>query len=431
MKKIASLLAVLSISTACIYPFQPDFENEEILDDILVVDGNILIGEVSTVRISFMTDMWPKKTDPEAIPGGGWVLYTRASSPENSPVIHIVPEYAKNITVWAEDDGGGKYEGTLDMEALEATYTTGSYVPGLPYTIPTEDAPTDRSYRVCVRVGDLLYTSDWIKPLAPPVLKKISFKASKPNEKADVTVAVTLDGGPDATGYVLLSYDETWQFHATWYPNFEYDPNRNIVSERRTTWEHYWCWKSVDPGTQLPVDFSGMASSTLKDYPFHSFSRYDNRNHKRYSIRVKARTIDKDTYLYLRRLEENTDIGGNLFSPNPGEIVGNLRCETEPDRMVLGFVTVARLATMRAYIGSSYYISRVLSPYELAYPRALAQGQGDLGWPEYYRMGYMPVEENSLPDPDPNFGPYGWASAECYDCIAAGGTQERPDFWEE
>ena len=43
MKKIATLLAVLSLATACIYPFQPDFENEDVLGDILVVDGNILI----------------------------------------------------------------------------------------------------------------------------------------------------------------------------------------------------------------------------------------------------------------------------------------------------------------------------------------------------------------------------------------------------
>ena len=66
MKKIATLLAVLSLATACIYPFQPDFENEDVLGDILVVDGNILIGEESTVRISFMANMWPKKVDPAA-----------------------------------------------------------------------------------------------------------------------------------------------------------------------------------------------------------------------------------------------------------------------------------------------------------------------------------------------------------------------------
>ena len=423
MKKIAPLLAVLSLATACVYPFQPDFENENVLDDILVVDGNILIGEVSTVRISFMSNMWPKKVDPAA----GLLAETRASSPEKATV-WIVPEYAKDITAWAEDDGGKKYEAILDTESLFATYAGSSYVPGLPYTISTEEAPAERSYRLCVQVKDQLYTSDWVKPMAPPVLKKVSFKSSK----SDVTVCATLDGGADATGYVLLTFDETWRFHAERYPNYDYDPNTNSVSERvYPPWDRYWCWMSSDEGTQVPVDYTGMTSSSLKEYPIHHFSRYDNRNHQRYSIRVKARTINKDTYLYLSHLEENSQAGGNLFSPNPGEVAGNLRCETDPERMVLGFVTVARSTSLRAFLDSRYLLSRVLSPYELAYPLQWGQGEENPGWPEYYRMGYMPVEPNELPDPDPNFGPFGWASAPCYDCIAAGGTQEKPDFWDD
>ena len=423
MKKIATLLAVLSLATACIYPFQPDFENENVLDDILVVDGNILIGEESTVRISFMTNMWPKKVDPAGILGSD----TRASSPEKATTYYIVPEYAKNVTVWAEDDGGDKYEATLDEKSLYSSYASNSYVPGLPYTISTEDAPADRTYRLCVRVKDLLYTSDWVKPMAPPVLKKVTFKSSK----TDVTVCATLDGGADATGYVLITFDETWRFHAERYPYFEYNPDANMVTERLFTWERYWCWMSSDQGTQVPVDYTGMSTSSLKEYPIHHFSRYDNRNHQRYSVLVKARTIDKDTYLYLSHLEENSQAGGNLFSPNPGEVAGNLRCETDPERMVLGFVTVGRSTSMRAYLDGRYLLSRALSPYELAYPQQWGQGEENPGWPEYYRMGYMPTEENSLPDPDPNFGPYGWASGPCYDCIAAGGTQEKPDFWDD
>ena len=101
MKKIVSLLAVLSLATACIYPFQPDFENEDLPDDVLVVDGNLQIGEQSTVRVSFMQNMWPKKTDQWGVP----VYLTKASSPDKSTVYYVVPEYASTITVWAEDDG--------------------------------------------------------------------------------------------------------------------------------------------------------------------------------------------------------------------------------------------------------------------------------------------------------------------------------------
>ena len=416
MKKILSLLAVLSLATACIYPYQPDLEDAP--EGVLVVDGNLVIGEKSTVSIGFMSSLWPKNNEQGS--GGNIVYYTRASSDGR-------------IHVWAEDDAGGTYDGvpyTGGPMGFESSYSYYYSYVNLPYTIDLENAPTDRSYRVCVSAGNYDYTSDWIKPLAPPVIKKITFKASKPSDKADVTVCVTLDSGPDATGYVLLSFEETWRFHADYYPNYEYDRRTNTVSDRITPWTRYWCWKHVDNNRVFPVDYTGMTSSTLKDYPFHSFSRYDNRNHQRYSILLKARTVDKQTYQYLSHLEESSESGDNLFSPNPGEIAGNLRCENDPDQMVLGYVTVAQSASMRVYNNSQYLISQYLSPYSLAYPPQWPKFDGGPWFGEFYDMGYMPLIENTLPESDADFGPYGWGAPYCYDCIAAGGFQTQPDFWE-
>ena len=410
MKKSLSIIAVLALATACIYPFQPDLE--EAPEGVLAVDGSIMIGEPSIVRVGSMFSLIPKKTDPSSAPGG----YYYASSLEHGLEVQ---------RVWAEDNAGVVYEGTYSPINFDGNYTM------LPYSIPTEKAPNNRSYRVCIQANGDLYSSDWIKPLAPPVLRKITFKASKQTEKAEVTVAVTLDGGEDATGYVLLSFDETWKFHADWYPNYDYDPDSNTVSERLTVWDRYWCWKHVDSQTQVPVDITGMTGSTLKDYPLHSFSRYDNRNHDRYCIRVKARTIDKSTYLYLRHLEESTQSGDNLFTPNPGEISGNLRCETDPDRMVLGYVTVAIASSLRTFKNSQYLLTRPTDLYSLSYPDAVPQMPGQYSWIDYYQMGYLPLVSNTLPPSNPPLGPYGWGRSQCYDCIAAGGTQVKPDFWDE
>lgn len=405
MKKILSIIAVLACATACIYPYRPDLEDAP--EGILVVDGNLVIGEKSTVQIGTMMSLWPKQTEED----------------QNMPGFYYARDiywagYGPSVQrIWAEDDAGGVYEGTLDNDEW-VTYTM------VPYSISLENAPANRQYRLCVQSSDLLYTSDWTRPLAAPVIKNITFKA----DKSDVRVNVTLDGGPDDTGYVLLSFDETWRFHTDYYPNYEYDPVTNSVFERVTNWDRWWCWKTMNSVRIEPVDYTGMSSSTLKDYTVQTFSRYDGRNHQRYSIRVKARTIDKQTYQFLSHLEESAESGDNLFTPNPGEITGNLRCEDEPDRMVLGYVTVALSTSKRVYMDSRYLLTRPLSPYSLVYP--LATGNGGT-WAEFYQMGYMPLIENTLPDPDPNYGPYGWGWPSCYDCVAAGGTLERPDFWED
>ena len=409
MRKILSIIAVLACATACIYPYQPDLD--EAPEGVLVVDGNLLIGETSTVQIGSMSSLWPKKNE------GGDIYYYAGLS--GSYYFDRSGVYVERV--WAEDDAGGVYEGKFDPE-YAGHYTM------TPYSIPTENAPTDRKYRLCILADGLQYVSDWTQPLAAPVIKNVAFNADDKN----VNVLVTLDGGPEATGYVLFSYDEAWRFHAEWYPYYMYDSDSNTVSERYFTWDRYWCWMTNNPGTQIPVDYSVMTTAEVRDYPVHVFSRYDNRNHQRYSILVKARTIDKDTYKFLSHLEESSQSGDNLFTPNPGEIAGNLRCETEPDRMVLGFVTVGGSTSFRAYNDSRFLLNRHPNPSSLSYPLAGGNRDGRFGWQDYYSWGYMPLIENTKIDYDPEKeGKYGWGPANCYDCIAAGGKLDAPDFWEE
>ena len=86
---------------------------------------------------------------------------------------------------------------------------------------------------------------------------------------------------------------------------------------------------------------------------------------------------------------------------------------------------------MRVYNGSQYLLSKYLSPYDLAYPPQWPKIAGGTCFKDFYEMGYMPLIENNLPESDADLGPYGWGPAYCYDCFAAGGTQTRPDFWED
>ncbi len=404
MKKSMLLCTVLALATACIYPYHPDLE--EAPQGVLVVEGSLMLGEPSMVQIGLMSSLWTDKNDSAPSPGG--YLYSTGQ-----------PDMA--IRVWAEDSAGDIYEGKI------AESGWGHLM--VPYLLPTENAPADREYRVCVQMDGAQYSSDWIKPLTPPVIKKINFRATL----NDVQVQVSVDGGPDATGYLLLSFDETWRFHTEYFLNYDYDLRTNSVSEYRLTpWDRYWCFRTLDQGLQVPVDYSDLSIDGVNNYPLHSFSRYDDRNHRRYSIRVKARTIDKRTYDYLRHLEESTDAGDDLFTPNPGEVQGNIRCETDPNRRVLGYVTVSTSSTRRAYLGSQYLLTKTRNPYDLRYPLQNGNLIGENSWRDYYNKGYMPLIPNTLPNSDPEEeGPYGWGEARCYDCFAAGGTQDVPDFWEE
>ena len=266
------------------------------------------------------------------------------------------------------------------------------------------------------------YVSDWTDIAAPPVIREIDFSA----DEERVSVNVSVDAGAETTGYFLLSFDETWEFHADYTPSYIVSviPGTDRVSivEDFPDYSKYWCWNSSDNHQLFPVDYTAMSDSGITSWPIFRFSRKDNRNHKRYCVNIKARTLSKETYRFLKNLENNTTGGDNLFTPTPGEIAGNLRCESDPERTVLGYVLFSRTTSKRAWLDSRYL--RTSRPHTLLYPT-------EEHFLEYYNNGYLPLEE-LLPElREEGKGPYGWGPRYCYDCTAAGGTQEKPDFWDD
>jgi hypothetical protein len=401
MKKYLSILALCLGVTACIYPYTPELD--EAPEGVLAVDANISIGELSTVRLGTLISLYPSAD------------YKRPDLSDSK--------------VWVEDDAGGNYPGKIGSpyygdnpyydgySALISSY----YDPSNPvYYIPTEDAPGDRRYRLCIEALGATYTSDWTDLGEPPVIQDIQFLADEEN----VTVGVTLEGGSDATGYALLSFDETWRFHVDYIPMYTVTPlggDSFRITETGPDDSKYWCWKTQDNRRAFPVDYTSMTTDGVTNWPLQRFPRSDNRNHKRYTINVKARTISKSTYRFLKNLEDTSSGGDNLFSPTPGEIASNLHCESEPDRMVLGYVIFSKSVSKRAWMDNRFHKGRH-NYYTLFYLL-----------PEYYKIyyeaGYTVLDKTD--NPREGEGEYGWGPAQCYDCTAAGGTLTRPVYWED
>ena len=398
MRKILSILAAGLCAAACIYPFTPDLEDAP--EGVLTVDGNISIGDVSTVRLGTLISM---RGD----------YYS-----DNDMAIRDL----RNAKVWVEDDAGGTYPGVPE-NSFDPMYADFYMAFNPVFSINTENAPADRSYRLCVEALGGFYTSDWGKPSSAPVIRSIDFLCAE--EDREVTVAVSVDGGDDGTGYLQLSFDETWEFHAEWPLSYIVDPETlEITPGYIPAYENYWCWASSDNQRIYPVDYSGMDGG-LTAWPLWRFARTDSRNHRRYCIRVKAKSLTQESYRFLKALEDNTTGGDNLFTPNPGEIAGNLRCESHPERTVLGYVTFGRVSWKRAFLDNRYQKYRHLNNRDLLF-------LVEKDYRDFYNRGYLPLVENTNENRDPELeGPYGWGAPRCYDCVAAGGTKTKPDFWDE
>jgi len=377
MKKSLYLIAAAFCAASCVYPFKTELISDA--SHTLVVDGNIMVGGTSTIQLSYVLPL--ERNAAEKVRGYAWI----------------------------EDDKGNRYypEGSASQRS-DLLY------------IPTDSPQAMRasSFRAVVEADGETYTSEWTTPKAAPRLVNLHFDA----DEQDVIVLADLETGQENLEYIGFLYEETWEFHADFVCEFDIFPEQFwLIEERKEPYPYYWCYKTNDPKQIMLADISHMAAGSIKDVPVIRFPRGDKRNLRKYSILVKAFALTDEAYRYNKQLQEVSDQGGDLFTPDPGYVEGNLECISNPEKEVMGLVLSARVSTRRAFLDSRY------SQYRTPYEGYLGEVRWD-DYPEfYYGMNYRPVKMVHS-----DLGDYlGWGPIRCFDCIADGGTQEKPDFWED
>lgn len=369
MKKFC-LLSTLLLLTACVYPFSVELEDIE--ESSLVVDANILIGNTSTVKLSYLQ---PVEVGQRSTVG------VRVSA-----------------DVFLEDEAGSIYR-------AYDNYGT--------YTIPEFNPSGSGKYRLNIVHEGKTYRSEWVEPVEPPILTDVSIRADNDN----VFLELSLEDTGSGSGYAAAVLEEIWNFHADYVLNLGFDPESGAVFTLMDPDDsRFWCWRKKVSEAQSIIDYSEM-DGKVEAYTLSRFSRSDGRNHREYYAKVKLWNLTKEQYEYRKMLEENASIGGNLFSPEPGEVRGNIYCESVPEEKVFGYVNISRVVTREISMDGRYLIYKG--------PSVKLMEVSPEDYMTRYNMGYFPIdymvssEGQDVP---------GWGLARCYDCVAAGGTLEKPDF---
>ena len=376
MKKWMLLLMVAAGLSSCIYPYTPDIQDHP--ESTLVVDGHILVGGLSTIRLGYLSSIDRSNTKvPKAI-------------------------------AWIEDDLGNKYT------------VPGESAPASSFDIPIEAAAAGaQQFRAVVEADGETYASAWITPDPAPRITGIHFTADEHN----VHVLVDLEPGVDQSGYAGFLLEETWEFHSDVYPLIFLDEETWEYYQPDGTWEYpfYWCFRSAKPEGAILLDYTTLSGEVIRDVPVRSFLRSDPRNHKRYSILVKGFALSKEAYDYNKQTQEISEVGGDLFSTDPGALKGNLVCETHPEKEVMGYVLAGYVSSRRAFLANIYQL-----PYLPTIDYVTVPEEEILIY--YYDYNFRPVKKMTFADGVTDIG---WAHHRCINCLEAGGTQERPDFWDD
>lgn len=382
----AALIALTAVS--CVYPFTPDPEDGS---GALVIEGDILLGDYTVVKLSH-------------------------TAPVNAPKLSDDPPHGK---VWVEDDSGVDYQGVADAT------TTGKYL------VDTRNADPGRRYRLhVVRLDDNReYVSEWGEAPVVPEIDSLSYIKDFDRSRLNVALSMHSRGG----SFFKWKYVENWEFHAIYHAELKYNPpQQNIYWGNVGDGEivgmpypgTYYCYGHEESSEIMIFSTEKQTDDRFVDLEFRPINRDDVKISYIYHIDVYLEPLSADAYKYWETVKSNSEYNGNLFAPNPSELVGNIRCVQDPDELVMGYISVAQMAHKDLVIRHSdarFY--KDSAPYEE--PVVVSRGQ----WRQYYNEGYLPYSYYEVPG---DLSQTNWAKARCVDCKRMGkgkAVYERPDDW--
>lgn len=369
---------------SCVYPFSPELPQEE---RKLVVEGDIILGDYTNVKLSYMAYLDERDYEP----------------------VH-------ESTVMVQDSEGNEYQ---------AFY---SFTSGI-YTIDTRQPKSlSAQYRLYVKLRDgREYASEWQTPRKGPEIDSIT------HELDDVGFSVRFNlslHSNDGEQYFRWSFDEDWEYRvyyrADYYyvpptPDDEEHPYGQILPYGQGEGTRY-CWKKGSSTALMLTTTKELSSDTVTEKNFYRINRDNQKFMILYSMNLKAESLSEDAYNYWHNMSTNSENVGNLFAPIPSEMRGNIYSLSDPDELVLGFINVSTVSQQRIFVDNEktkYYtvpwkleddeVSRVINPedwrseyYSKYKMRPIAKGEGDT----YY-----------------------WSQIQCVDCRYLGGTKDKPSFW--
>jgi hypothetical protein len=292
---------------------------------------------------------------------------------------------------------------------------------------------TTLKYRLRINTNNKEYISDYVKVNSNPPIDSLSW-----NRTADgVQVRVNTHDPQNNAKYFQWEYFETWEFHSEYAPNTKYGDNDPYFVDffdhgHSFDSSRYKCW-------QFDTSKDIILGSTIK-YAIDSISNaltvIEPKSWKLsvlYSINVLQYAFTKDGYDFLQKMKKNTEQLGSIFDAQPSDLQGNIHCTSNPDEIVVGYISCCPIREKRTFIRNSdlpgwNYTTNCFLKIQINDPDTIRI----YNYPPTGNIPFiLPVgvfERSSLPPPDGSIISFTEAERKCVDCTVLG-TSKKPPFW--
>ena len=269
-------------------------------------------------------------------------------------------------------------------------------------------------YRLRIRtIDNKEYLSEYLVAKKTPDIDAITWKL----ENQNLVVYSNTHDVTNNTRYYKWDYDETWEIRSYYTAFYRWVSGTTIVY---SPVYNNRCWKYAKSTTINIGSTAQLQSDVVNEAPLQFIPFGTERVSVRYSILVKQQTLTREAYEYFNLMKKNTESLGSIFDPQPSELKGNIKCVTNPDEGVIGYLTASSFTEKRLFITAQ----EANWKYNEYCPAQKVPNHPDSL--KLWLPGYLPFDAEEMFGSVQN---YSLAPASCVDCTKRGGDLNKPSYW--
>ena len=191
--------------------------------------------------------------------------------------------------------------------------------------------------------------------------------------------------------------------------------NTVVIYDLLTSNNWYYCW-GKDSSKVISLGSSDrLTQNVIANKSIASYHPSDRRFSMLYHAEVEQYALHREAYDYYFNLQKNIEESGSWVAPIPSEMKGNIRCVTDPEVPVIGFVEVATVTRLKRFFPE---IEKVYEAEVTGCASTIVQGSEYDNNPDYGYVSYNPMNAESNT----------YALKRCMDC-GRFGSKQKPSWW--
>lgn len=278
--------------------------------------------------------------------------------------------------------------------------------------------PLDRQYRIRIETSDgKRFYSEYSTPIQSPAIDSVYWT----RDAEGVTIKVDTHDPGQSTLFYQWNYEEDWETQSPHLSFYRFSKGEFFPREDDEITAMHLCWKRARPLKLIIRSLAGLSvenvSQTLTKIPTGS-----DRLSEKYSILVQQHALSLDHYNYFQVMNKNTNQVGTFYDPQPSQLLGNISRENSSEPVV-GYIGVYTTSLKRVNIQK---LQVWPWGFDLGCELALVSMSNADSVAKYFvNYEFLPLTVDESRTNMYAVKPI------CADCRLRGGTNDKPDFWED